>query len=401
MTEHRLIHHIKKASEQHLESVIKDRRHLHMHPELSFQEQATGRYIQDRLRDLGIPFTAGWAEHGVVAEIQGAKPGKGFMALRADIDALPILEENEVPYRSQNPGVMHACGHDVHTSSLLGVAAILQDIREHFAGTVRLIFQPAEEKLPGGASLLIKEGVLTNPVPQGILGQHVHPPLEAGMVGFREGMYMASCDEIYITLIGKGGHGAVPQDCIDPVLMSAHVLTGLQQVVARKSDPLVPSVLSFGKIQSAGGANNIIPNTVRLEGTFRTMNEEWRREAHGWIRTTVENICASMGGACDIDLQIGYPYLINDEKLTAASVGFAGDFLGKDKVVRLEPRMSAEDFSYYSQVIPACFYRLGTGNKSRNITSPVHSTTFDVDEKAFEISSGLMAYMALRHLGND
>ncbi|MCB0657699.1 MAG: amidohydrolase [Saprospiraceae bacterium] len=396
-----LLHLVKKASERHIDSVIRDRRHLHMHPELSFEEEATGKYIQSRLQSLGIRYSTGWAEHGVVAEIQGGKPGKQMIALRADMDALPIQEENQVPYCSVNPGVMHACGHDVHTASLLGAAALLQDIRDHFAGTIRLIFQPAEEKLPGGASLLIKQGVLANPVPEGILGQHVHPPLEAGTVGFREGMFMASCDEIYITLKGKGGHGALPHECIDPIMMAAAVLTGLQQVVSRKSDPLVPNVLTFGKIQSKGGANNVIPNEVRLEGTFRTMNEEWRRDAHQWIRTTVNHICASMGGTCDIDIEVGYPFLVNDLALTRSSRQYAAEYLGTENVIPLEPRMTAEDFSYYSQEIPACFYRLGTGNKTKKITSPVHTTTFDIDERAFEISSGLMVFLALRRLGNQ
>jgi len=309
------------------------------------------------------------------------------------------LEANDVPYKSQNTGVMHACGHDAHTSSLLGTAKILTSLKSEFGGTVKLIFQPAEEKLPGGASLMIKEGVLQNPTPQAVLGQHVMPFIDAGKVGFRAGKYMASADEIYVTVKGKGGHAAQPQQNIDPVLITAHILTALQQVVSRFADPKTPSVLSFGKV-IANGATNVIPNEVYLEGTFRTMDEEWRAEAHVKMKKLAEGIAESMGGSCDFNIMKGYPFLVNEEKLTASTRYFAEEYLGKENVLDLDIWMAAEDFAYYSQVADSCFYRLGTRNESRGITSSVHTPTFDVEESALQLSTGLMAYLAVKQLGN-
>ncbi len=330
--------------------------------------------------------------------IKGKNPDEKVIALRADFDALPIEEANEVVYKSENPGVMHACGHDVHTASLLGTARILQELRDEFAGTIKLIFQPAEEKLPGGASLMIAEGVLENPAPGGIYGQHVHPPLEAGTVGFRSGMYMASADELFLTVRGKGGHGAMPHNGNDPIVITAHIITALQQVVSRNADPTIPSVLTLGKINSTGGATNIIPDEVKLEGTFRTMNETWRSEAHEKMVRIAEGIAESMGGTCDFEVMKGYPFLVNDEALTARAKNAAVAFLGAENVVDLPIRMTAEDFAYYSQKMPACFYRLGTGNRARGITSPVHTPTFDIDEKALETGVGLMTWLALEEL---
>jgi len=378
--------------------VVATRRHLHSHPELSFHEVETSAFVASRLDALGLKYER-MADNGLVALIKGEKPGDGVVALRADMDALPITEANDVPYRSQNVGVMHACGHDAHTSSLLGTAKILTDLKSEFGGTVKLIFQPAEEKLPGGASLMIKEGVLENPKPQAVLGQHVMPLIEAGKVGFRAGKYMASTDELYVTVRGKGGHGAQPQQNIDPVIITAHILTALQQVVSRFADPKSPSVLSFGKV-IANGATNVIPNEVYLEGTFRTMDEAWRKDAHIRMKKMAEGIAESMGGSCEFNIMHGYPFLINEEKLTANTRAHAEDYLGKENVVDLDIWMAAEDFAYYSQVADSCFYRLGTRNESRGITSSVHTPTFDVEEDAFKISTGLMAYLAVKQLGN-
>jgi len=380
------------------EEVVGYRRHLHTHPELSFKEFNTSQFIKDKLTEFGIPFTS-MANTGVVGLITGDLPSDRVIALRGDIDALPILEANDKPYTSVNTGVMHACGHDVHTSSLLGAAFILNSLKAEFGGTIKLIFQPGEEVLPGGASIMIAEGVLENPKPQHIVGQHVMPLIDAGKVGFRSGIYMASTDELYVTVTGKGGHGAQPHQNIDPVLISAHILVALQQIVSRNADPRLPSVLSFGKV-IANGATNIIPNEVKLEGTFRTLNEEWRAQAKVLMKKMAEGIAESMGGSCEFRIMKGYPYLINEEKLTAATRASAEEYLGKENVVDLDIWMAAEDFAYYSQVTDACFYRLGTGNAEKGTTYSVHHPNFDVDEDALKISTGLMAYIALKQLGN-
>ncbi|RMF29447.1 MAG: amidohydrolase [Bacteroidetes bacterium] len=383
----------RRAREIHPE-VVAIRRHLHQYPELSFEEERTARFVAERLAEYGIPHRVGVAGHGVVAWVEGQNPAARCIALRADMDALPIREANEVPYRSRHEGVMHACGHDVHTACLLGAARILQEGRKHFAGTVRLLFQPAEERLPGGASLMIREGVLENPRPAAIFGQHVHPPLEVGKIGLKAGMYMASADELYLTVRGRGGHAALPQDTIDPVLIASHLVVAMQQLVSRQADPTIPTVLSFGKIQSEGGATNVIPEAVHLEGTFRTLNEEWRAEAHARMQELAEGLARSMGGSCELRIVKGYPFLINDEQQTARARALAQAYLGPENVVDLPIRMTAEDFSYYSQQIPACFYRLGTGNPARGITSPVHTPTFDVDEACLEWGAGLLAFLA-------
>ncbi|MBK7871879.1 MAG: amidohydrolase, partial [Saprospiraceae bacterium] len=376
---------IKALSRAYFNEIVQARRHLHQYPELSFQEVETGKFIAKKLTEFGIPHQHGVAGNGVVALIEGKNPGSKVVALRADIDALPILEANNVPYKSVNDGIMHACGHDVHTSSLLGAAKILYHIKNELKGTIKLIFQPAEELFPGGASIMIKEGVLENPKPTSIFGQHVHPPLEAGKIGMRPGQYMASADELYVTIHGKGGHGALPHNCIDPILITSHIITALQQIVSRYADPTIPSVLTFGKINSTGGATNIIPNEVKLEGTFRTMDETWRFEAHKRMKVIALNIAESMGGSCDFDIKVGYPVLYNEPALTARARAYAEEFLGPENVVELPIRMTAEDFAYYSQQMPACFYRLGTGNIAKNIISPIHTDTFDIDENALEV----------------
>ncbi len=389
---------VKALTKQYHEEVVGLRRHIHMHPELSFQEYETSKFVQAQLGKIGVPFKDGVAGTGVVGLIKGKNPDSRTIALRADMDALPILEENEVPYKSKNEGIMHACGHDVHTSSLLGVSRILNELKDEFEGTIKLIFQPAEERHPGGASIMIKEGVLENPKPASIIGQHVHPLIPVGTVGFRPGLMMASCDELEISIKGKGGHGAVPQNCIDPVLISAHLLVSLQQVVSRFLDPTIPSVLTFGKIESVGGVHNVIPNEVRILGTLRMMNEEWRFKAHEQIRKIVRNICEAFGGEGDIHIKVGYPFLINDEDLTKRLRNAAETYMGKENVLDLPMRMTAEDFSYFSQKAVGCFYRLGVANEARGITSSVHTPTFDIDEDALEVGVGLMSWLALEEL---
>jgi amidohydrolase len=386
---------IKTLAKKYLNDVIATRRHLHAHPELSYKEFNTSQYVQDKLTEYGIPFQAGVAGTGITAFIEGKNPKSKLVALRADMDALPIVEQNNVPYKSKNEGVMHACGHDVHTSSLLGAARILNELKTEWEGTVQLIFQPAEEVLPGGASLMIKEGVFAKKLPNSIYGQHVYPELPAGKIGLKPGRYMASTDELYVTVKGKGGHGAKPNRNIDPVLITSHLIIALQQVVSRWADPAMPSVLSFGKV-IANGATNIIPNEVKLEGTFRTFDEQWRKEAHVRMTDLATNLVKSMGGEVDFKIEVGYPVLHNDEKLTAEAKQKAIDFLGAENVEDLELRMTAEDFAYYCHHMPACFYRLGTASPNDDSKSfSVHHPQFDIDENALEVGMGLMAWMAV------
>jgi amidohydrolase len=388
---------IKLLSSEIKEKTVANRRHLHAHPELSFQEFETSKYVVEQLKSIGLNPTSGIAGTGISALIEGKNPTKKTVALRADMDALPIIEANDVIYRSQNQGVMHACGHDVHTSSLLATANILQQVRDQFEGTVKLIFQPGEEKLPGGASLMIKEGVLKNPTPRAILGQHVMPFIPVGKVGFRKGMYMASADEIYITVVGKGGHAAMPERFVDPVLMASHLIVALQQVVSRTANPRIPSVLSFGKIIGEG-ATNVIPNEVRIEGTFRTMNEPWRTAAHDKIKAIAEGVVSAMGGRCDIEIRKGYPFLTNEPELTQRAIDAARDYLGEENVEELDLWLAAEDFACYSQEIDACFYRLGTRNEEKGIISGVHTPTFDIDEDVLGMGPGLMAWLTIKEL---
>lgn len=389
---------VKELAASIFSDVVGYRHHIHANPELSFKEFETSKYIKDKLTAWGIEYTE-CANTGVVGLIKGNMASENVIALRADLDALPIQETNDKPYKSTKPGIMHACGHDVHSSSLLGTSYILNQLKDEFGGTVKLIFQPGEELLPGGASLMIKEGVLENPKPQAIIGQHVMPLIETGKVGFRSGIYMASTDELYVTVTGKGGHGAQPHQNIDPVVVASHIIIALQQIVSRNADPRIPSVLSFGKV-TANGATNIIPNEVKIEGTFRTLNEEWRAEAHQRMKKMAEGMAESMGASCNFDIHHGYPFLINEEKLTNNARTFAEDYLGKENVVDLDIWMAAEDFSFYSQATNACFYRLGTGNAVKNTLHSVHTPNFDVDEDAFKHSTGLMAYIALKQLGN-
>ena len=389
-----MIERIKKIAGQKKEQIVEVRRAIHANPELSFEEYETCELVSKFLKRAGIKHEKGIVKTGVVAIIEGNDPSSKTIALRADLDALPIQETNEVSFKSKNEGKMHACGHDVHTSSLLGTALILHELKNEFEGTVKLIFQPGEERIPGGAKLMIEAGVLENPAPINIIGQHVYPELEAGKVGFKPGMYMASADELHVKVIGQGGHAALPHKTIDPILITSHIIIALQQLISRRVSPYNPSVLSFGSIQG-NGATNIIPNEVNLLGTFRAFDEEWREEAHGLMIKMAESIAEGMGGKCEFEVRKGYPFLVNDNKLTRLSKNAAIDFLGAENVIDLDLRMTAEDFAYYSQVIPACFYRLGTSDFSKAPTGGLHTSNFTVDEKALEIGMGLMAYLAM------
>jgi amidohydrolase len=385
-----LLEKIKSLSAAFTADALAIRHHLHAHPELSYQEFETSAFIQRQLTEIGIPFTV-MATTGVVGIIEGINPSSRIIALRADIDALPIAEENQVPYKSRNEGIMHACGHDVHTTCLLGAARILHTLKNEWEGTVKLIFQPGEERNPGGASIMIREGVLENPKPQAIFGLHVHPQMEVGKLSFRSGKVMASADEIYITVKGKGGHAAAPHLTTDTILVASHLIVALQQIVSRNSSPFSPSVLSICSFQG-GHTTNVIPSEVKLMGTFRTMDESWRFKAHELIEHQARSIAEGMGAEIDIRIDVGYPNVYNDEELHHIARELAETFMGKEKVYETELRMGAEDFGYYSQQIPGCFYRLGTGNIDKGITAGVHTPTFNVDESAIPIGMGIMAW---------
>lgn len=392
-----LIDKIKTLSESLHKETIANRHHIHANPELSFQETETAKYVIAQLEKLGVKTKSGIAGNGIEAIIEGKNPTKKVIALRADMDALPIIEDSNKPYKSKNKGVMHACGHDVHTSSLLSTVNILNQVKGEFEGTIKFIFQPGEELFPGGASLMIKEGILENPKPNAIIGQHVMPLVPVGKVGFRKGMYMASADELYVTVTGKGGHGALPEHNVDPVVIASHIIIALQQIVSRMAPPKIPSVLSFGKMEALG-ATNVIPNEVKIEGTFRTLDETWRKEAHKKMKKLAEGMAESMGGSCDYNIQVGYPFLKNEPELTERAKQAAIAYMGKENVVDLDIWMAAEDFSYYSQEVDACFYRLGTRNEAKGIVSGVHTPTFDIDEDALSHGPGLMAWLAINEL---
>lgn len=392
-----LIQQIKNIAKRIHPDIIGIRRHLHAHPELSFEEYNTSHYIQHILDSYQIEFSKGWVKTGIVAHIKGKNAEKRTIALRADMDALPIQEASKCTYASTMPGIMHACGHDVHSASLLGTCMILNELKDEFEGTVKIIFQPGEEKLPGGAKLLIEEGGLKNPDAELIIGQHVFPEMEVGKVGFRAGTYMASTDEIHILVSGRGGHAALPHQYDYSTMAASELIVNCNAAFERMKNHLNPAVLAFGRI-IAMGATNVIPAEVKIEGTLRCLNEEFRNNVHAVLKEQALMITSKFGSKVDLRIEKGYPVLINNESITQACIKIAQEFMGADKVEELEIRMTAEDFAYYSQVIPSCFYRLGTGNKSKGIDATVHTSTFDIDEDALEIGSGLMAYMAIKML---
>lgn len=390
---------IKAKAEEYYPEIQAIRHHIHSNPELSFKEYKTAEYISGKLTEWGIEHQTGIAGTGIVAMIKGNKPDKKCIAVRADMDALPIQEANDVSYKSKNDGVMHACGHDVHSSCLLGVARILHDTKDDWTGTVKLIFQPGEEMHPGGASLMIKEGILEKPKPQAIFGLHVYPHMPSGQVGFRSGQYMASTDEIYITIEGKSGHAALPHKTVDPIAIAAQVITGLQQVVSRKGNPIIPSVLTFGKIE-AGFATNVIPDKLELWGTLRTMNEEWRAEAHKWIKDFTTQTCEAYGAKATVNIPPGYPSLFNDPEVTPKAESWAKSFLGDENVKTLDLRMAGEDFSFYTQHMPGCFFRIGTNKNNEEFTESVHNAHFDIHEESMKTGVGTMAWIVINALNN-
>ncbi len=385
-----------QLTNKYFDEIVEVRRYLHQNPELSFQEYETSKYIISLLNKWKIKYRAEIANTGIECIIEGKNPEKKVIALRADMDALPIEEQNDFSYKSKNKGIMHACGHDVHTASLLGTLQILNELKESFEGTIKFIFQPAEEKLPGGAKQMIEEGILENPRPDLIIGQHVYPELETGKLGFRKGIYMASTDEIYITVKGKGGHAAMPEKITNTVLIASQIIIALQQIPKELAPKHIPTVLSIGKV-IANGATNVIPNEVYLEGTFRTFNEEWRKIAREKIKEICESVAKNQNATVQVTIKNGYPVLHNNENETEKTIQFAKEFLGEDNITELDIRMTAEDFAYFSQKIPACFYRLGTSS-SKETKFPLHSPKFKVDENAMKTGMGTMAYVAIKHL---
>jgi len=397
---------IRDLADLYFEKVLEIRRHIHQNPELSFKEFKTSEFIQKQLQEAGIPFTAGHIGTGIIALIKGNNPTKRTLLLRADMDALPIEEKNQVSYCSNNKGIMHACGHDVHSACALGAAFILNKLKSEFEGTVKIMFQPGEEVLPGGASLMIKDGVLENPKVDKAIALHVSPEIQTGSVGFKAGMYMASADELYITVNGKGGHAAMPANYVNPLIIASEILMEIdkrfmssENVKGTKSE-IIPTVVAFGKIEGKG-ATNVIPDKVELAGTFRTMDEVWRLEVHTALKKIVEEISNKYKINSELRIEKGYPFLVNDEKFTTSNISAAQHFLGKDKVQELPLRMTAEDFAFISQNVPSCFFRLGTGNKEKGITSGVHTATFDIDESSLKTGMSLLAFLTMRELSAE
>ena len=376
---------------QYQQEFIGFRHHLHAHPELSYEEYETSKFVQSKLREWNIPFEIK-ATTGVVGLIKGKNPDSRVIALRADMDALPIIEENDVEYKSTKTGVMHACGHDVHTTCLLGAAKILNELKDEWVGTVKLIFQPGEERNPGGASLMIKEGVLDNPRPSGIFGLHVHPGLTLGKFSFRKGRSMASADEIFITIKSKGGHAAAPHLTADTILIASHLITSLQQIISRNNNPTSPSVLSICSIHG-GNTTNVIPSEVKLMGTFRAMDEAWRYKAHELIKKQTTQLVEAMGAEADVLVDVGYPFVENDPELTEVGWQLAKDYWGEENVEETELRMGAEDFGYYTHIIPGCFYRVGVRNEEKGIVHNVHTPKFNIDENAITNGVQMMAWL--------
>lgn len=396
---------IQKLSDKYFLLAQEVRNHLHQYPELSFQEFNTAAYISDKLNSYNIPHKTGIAKTGIIGEISGKNPNNKLIALRADIDALPIEEKNNHSYCSKNNGVMHACGHDAHTAILLATVCLLHELKEQWEGTIRFIFQPGEEKLPGGASLMIEEGVLANPKPDAIVGLHVFPEMEFGHVGFKKGMYMASTDELYLKVIGKGGHAALPMQYNNPLVVSAAIITTLNNYfmndVTKKIPDNIPTVLAFGKINSLGGATNVIPDSVELQGTFRTMNEPWRKRAHQILQDIVTETANQFGARAELNIIKGYPFLVNDEKITDIAQHAAAKILGADKVHELNIRMTAEDFAWYTHHVPACFFRLGVANKAKGITAAVHTPTFDIEPLSLKTGITTLSAIAMALLNTN
>lgn len=390
---------IGELSEKHYNEIVNHREWFHQHPETAFKEFKTANYIQKFLEKHGIEYDSGIAKTGIVGYLKGQKSGDAVLAIRADMDALEIQEDSDVPYKSLHEGMMHACGHDVHMSSLMGAILLLNQLKAYFGGTIKLIFQPSEEKNPGGASVMIEEGVLENPKVNSIFAQHVFPDLQAGKVGFRAGKYMASADEIYLEVQAKGGHGGMPDRIVDTVLTASHIIISLQHIVSRNNNPFNPTVLSFGRF-IADGQTNIIPDTVKIAGTMRTFDEDWRQEMYRKIEKIAQNTAESMGAKCHVNISRGYPVVYNEPEMTKRFIKNAVDLLGKENVVELERRTTGEDFGFFTQKLPACFYRLGTAYSNEKKLKKLHTSNFDINPESLKTSVALMTYQALQEINH-
>ena len=395
-----IINIIKQLAKEQNAEVTEWRRWMHRHPELSQQEYGTMAFVAERLTEMGLKPRTGIGKTGVSAMIRGAEDPDGYcVALRADYDALPIEECTGLPFASENPGVMHACGHDMHTCSLLGAARILTQLRERMRGSVMLVFEPSEEMYPGGARMMMDDGLFNEVMPNEIYSFHCLPEMDCGRVGMRKGRYMASTDELYWTVKGRGGHGATPHLSVDPILIASHLVIALQQLVSRNAAPMMPTVLTIGKIADEGGRTNIIPDAVKMEGIIRTFDPQWRLECHERIRKISCGIAESMGGECDLFIDYGYPPVINDDECTQQVHDNACAFLGGDKVEWLDLRMTAEDFAFFAQKIPACYFRIGIHEPGTPFSN-LHRGNLIVDERSLELASGLVAYNAMAALEN-
>ena len=386
-----MIERIKTLSAKYFPRVIELRRQIHANPELSWEEYQTSKLVAGELNRIdGIEVITGVAKTGVIGILKGKNPGVKCIALRADMDALPIAEQNEVDYCSKNAGKMHACGHDVHTSNLLGAAMILAELRNELEGTIKFIFQPSEEKIPSCDEAMIREGVLENPQVDKIFGLHVSPELEAGNFGFHSGRFMASSDEVYLSVVGKGGHAAQMESLVSPLLLASEILLALKLL----TDLAVPTVLSFGKIEGKG-ATNVVPDRVELAGTLRCFDEELRAAQHERIKAICREVATRNGGNCEVNILRGYPVLVNDGQVTERTELLAKEFVGAQNIIAMPMRMGSEDFAYYTHKVPACFYRFGVGNISKGLTSGLHTPNFNIDESALQVSIGLMSWIAL------